>query len=318
MIVKFQIRIKKNHRKAIGLLLGTLFLFSFSGTARAESVLPEIMTGQVQVTQTSGDQTKTYYGGFTGNEIVLNHDSTVSAGFQYNKTAKLGLANCVGADLTKVSSCFFFDLNPFSNAVKMMRSRTSINGSDVIEMTSLFYGSRLIVGDAYSGTNDLNNFSFWGKSIAQSAGDISNSDAPLKISGYQLNNDSQSSWLDSNGNQTSSIKDFISKAGNLYSNATPLATNALSSLAQNKNNLNLYLQAGSDIFGDIHQTDAVNFPGGKVWSVDGDLNIGANKQVIYHGIGTLLIKGNLIVGNGTNFVPADAKKDHLGIIVIDE
>ena len=283
-------------------------------------MLPKMMVGQTEVRERIGaNESKTYFGGFTGNEVIFNSSPDTVGEFEYSLTAKKGLANCIGADLKKVTSCFFFKLSPYSNAVKMLRSRTSINGSDAIEVAALFYGSRLISGDAYSGSNDLNNFSFWGRSLAESKGDISRSDAPWKISGYELNDNAQSSWLNSDGIESKSIQAFSSSLDRLFSNSTALSDAATAQIAKEKADMNIYLQAfGGELTSDIYQKDAPSFPEGKVWSVNKDLVIGGRKKIIYHGVGTIIVKGNIIVGEGTSFVPGDERKDHLGVIALDE
>ena len=319
MIAKFQIN--KKWLVCLCWFIFSLVLTSFwnSRANAAESVLPEIMVGQTEVSQTAGQSSKVYYGGFTGNEIILNHSNDTTAEFEYSRTANQGLATCLDGDLSKIPACFLLQVKPSSNAVKLLQSRTFINGHASIELSALLYGSRLISGDAYSGGTDLNNFSFWGKSLAESSKDLASSDAPLKIGNYQLNNDSQSSWLNSAGDETQAIKAFSGKLDDLYSNSTEINGEALTLLHQNSIPVNLYLWADKDkMTGDVFQTNKDSYPDGKVWSVSQDLVIGDNKKIVYHGVGTIIIKGNLVVGKGTSFQPADENKDHLGIIVLDE
>ncbi len=320
MTVKLQINYKFSRFCSSIVLFLILLSFNFPAAVFAESSLPNLMVGQTEINQKSADgSTKMYFGGFTGNEVIYNKSNDLTAGFQYNLTARQGLANCIGADLKNVTSCFFFDLSPFSNAVKMMRSRTSINGTDHLEFVSLFYGSKLIHGDAYSGQNDLNNFSFWGKSVAQSKGNIAGSDAPFKISGYELNGESESAWLDQNGDQTKSMESFSAKLSQLYSNGTTISDTTLAQFSADNSNMNLYLQAQKDeIIKDIYEKDSALYPDGKVWSVNKDFIVGSNKTIVYHGVGTIVIKGNSVLGQNTNFIPGDEKVDHLGIMVIDE
>jgi len=317
MIAKFQIN--KKWFIPFCSILGFIPILFFSPVSASDEILPEIMVGQTEVSQTVGQSSKIYYGGFTGNEIILNHTTDTLAGFEYSKTAHQGLATCIDGELIKIPACFILQVKPTSNAVKLLRGRTFINGKETIELSALLYGSRLISGDAYSGGTDLANFSFWGKSLAQSSKDLAKSDAPWKVGNYELNNDSQSSWLNNSGEETETIHEFSGKLADLYSNSTEINDEAVTLLHQDSMPVNLYLWADKDrITGDVFQLNKNSYPDGKVWSVSKDLVVGENKKIIYRGNGTIIVKGNLVVGKGTSFQPADPNVDHLGIIVLDE
>jgi hypothetical protein len=290
------------------------------GVAKAvDKRLPQVMVGQASVSQESGGVRRYSYGGMTGNEAILNYNKETVVGFDNNTTAATGLAKCLYNDLKLIPVCFTLSVTPKTNAVKSMKSRTKVNGVEILEVSTLLYNSKLIVGDVFSGTTDISNFAFWGRNLAQSNNEVGITDAQLKISGYAINNDAQSAWLDNTGAETTSIETFKTKVGSLASNGTLIPKEILAALATDNGVVNLYLQGTGDaIAKDIFQGDAGISPDGKVWVVDGDLQIGDNKTVKYYGLGTIVIKGNLVIGNGAQILPNNENSDYLGLMVTDQ
>ncbi|MEI6498704.1 MAG: hypothetical protein WCO23_01950 [bacterium] len=277
--------------------------------------LPTVMTGQTTVTQKMTDGNKYYYGGLVGNEAVLNYNNQTTVGFESNASTGTGLAKCLSNDLRRIPLCFTLSVKPNSDAVKLMKSRTRINGVDTIEISTLFYASKLIAGDVFSGSTDINGYAFWGNNLVQSANDLSGSDAQLKVGGYAINNKAQSAMIDTAGNDTTTTTQFIDKINQLASNGTELPNEILSELAKDDGAISLYLQAAGNAIGkDVFQGDAGLNPEGKVWVVDGDLTIGSNKNIKYFGLGTIIVKGNLVVGSGAQILPNNGNKDYLGLM----
>ncbi len=307
----------------IKICLMTLLVLSLANfkTAKAmDTRLPQIMVGQVTMTQKINTiSSKVSYGGFMGNEVILNYNKDTSAGFDSDQSAGTGLAKCLNSDLKRIPACFYLSLKPSSTAVKLMRSRTKINGEYVIEAATLLYGSKIVMGDVYSGSSDINNFAFWGKNVTTSNSSMSSSDAALKISGYSINNESQSAWIDANNNDAVGITLFGEKINSLKSNGTTIPGDVLSQFKNNNKTLNIYLQAANDsLIKDTFLGEKNIYPDGKVWVVDGDLVFGENDVINYFGVGTIIIKGNLTVGKGTKIVPANDGVDQLGFMVMDE
>lgn len=276
----------------------TTLIFS-ADFAIAAPALPTMMNGQTTATVNG----QTIYGGMSGNYAILN--TSPDSDYGLNRPTLIGAA-CTGTVLTGVTSplCFFLgtglngtELNAQSS-VKLMTSRTSINGSILYEIPALFLGGINISGDAF-GNDYLSNFAFWGRNLAQGSGVTPENGATWWDTAYTLNPNAQSKW---DSSQTQTYKSNIQTAKN---EATVVEPTVL------QDNADWYLQGTT--MTDNSSADAVNHREGKIWKVSGNLTVSSKKT--YHGIGTIIINGDMVFESGGEVVPSVEATDRLGIIV---
>ncbi len=255
-----------------------------------------------------------FYGGFTGNETVYN--SLKSAGqnngsstdelFGFRNTE---LVNCINNALVGVvrpyTSCF--QSNSSNSSIRVVSSRTSVANKPVIETAVLFYPAKMVTGDVYG--SGLNNFAFWGRNLHQQSGaGDPGSDATWRAGGYTLNPNAQSTLsgaeFDKNSNKINALK-----------GEAPVAN------ADTGTRSDWYLQTPTEpapttttMMDDITNADASKFPEGKVWNtLPGTLTVRSVDKK-YHGRGTIIVNGDLIINNGIDILPATSA-DRLGFIV---
>jgi len=298
-------------------LIFLVVLLAGPNFAQAGTTLPTLMVGQTKVTQFTQNGEKVYYGGYTGNEAVFNGSPNITGEFYSNINLKAGLAACLGGDLTKIISCYIFKVTPQSNGVKLFRSRTRVSGKPILETAALYYGSRLAVGDIYADKDIADNFSVMGRSLAVSPDKIDNSDALWKVGEYVLNGQSQSDWIEGSQKSSKQMDSYQSKLEGLASTASAIPPEILEQIKKPDQQINFYLQGGDEkITTDSNQVDAAKFPEGKVWFAK-DFVVGRNTRIIYHGLGSILVEGNIVFDEGAGILAADSNSDFLGLIVLD-
>ena len=282
----------------------------------ANNSLPDVMFGSTKLMQSG----KTYFGGVTGNYAVLNNSSSPDFGFRNDQ-------KCVKSDGTlviqSITSPKCFVLSSSNSAVNLLTSRSYVRiGTNdeqaIYELPALYFSKSTIAGDVF-GNIDYTKFSFWGNSTSTSG------DSAWTTSGYTINPKSQSSWLDSSGSGTTAYNSYYAKIRAMADNGKIL-TIADTTYLNNNNNIDIYLQRFN--LADSASVDEAKLnPEGKTWIVDStsyasgvsDLAIGkattGTRKIIYHGVGTILVKGNVDVAANVEIVPA-TDKDKLGIISI--
>lgn len=257
--------------------------------------LPEIMVGQTTVTD---DVSRTFYGGMSGNEVVLNYVPTDSAdtATRYFGFTHAPLETCSEHFLPLPLLCY--NANKTTDAVKVMNSETTISGIKFLEVSTLLYASATVSGDVYG---NLSNFAFWGRNLQYS--NAIGSDPTWRTGSYVIA-DSQSKW------KGADFAKFLEKAKTLYREGVRLPVSSFAGTGY------WYLQNKSNSLATPFN-DAKAFPEGKAWSVDGPLSI--DGDIKYSGIGTLIVRGSLTVREGVQILPdPTVPNSHLGIIVLGD
>lgn len=296
-----------------------------SSRAYAESSkLPVIMHGQTIYAEYDGlgpGQSKFVYGGMTGNEAILNYNPDYKIGFNRNA---LTTGNCYNQNLNPALSpvyglnCFDFPGSIHQDAVNLMTSWTYVLDAQgdlkrKLETAALSYSSRTISGDAYSGAvgNFLNNFKFWGRNLAQSRGNVNNTQATWQFGNYIQNPEAQSTW------NSSETEEYREKIDTLARNATVISPSTLLT-----SNSQWSLQSSGQSPGRFEPdnngagSDKSKYPEGKVWLVNDDLAFTNN--ITYYGVGTIIVRGNVYVDSGVKITPDNELTDRLGIIVLNQ
>jgi hypothetical protein len=301
-----------------------VFAITVPDVRAASDRLPQVMVGQSLMTTEDvyGRIDMTVYGNTSGNYAIYNTGANLLS-YEHNPASlSEGVLKCYDSipsdSISNLSlPCFIhkYTVANQTQAVRAMSGTTYVDGIAEYQIPAIYLYSRTIVGDAVM--PDYNNFAFWGKSLAQSnnAGEIdADTGAAWALDGYQINNKSQSSWeADTDGEYAK----FDEKIQTLVKSGTVISNSKLEPAGTTST---LFLQIlGPDItIDDLSTTTARNakYPEGRVWVINGNVAIPAGKTIIYRGIGTIIIKGNLVVGDGTKIVPNDEKVDKLGIIVL--
>ncbi len=280
-------------------LIGVLILWPSISLAEFYH-LPEMMVGQTKVfDETSGN---TYYGGMTGNEVVLNYDPNFSelTGFNqsYLAPSSTGLS-CYLMQLNQVPECY--KITPSSNIIDIMTSRTSVNGSVGLETAVLLYPPKIVIGDVYSESYNFSDFYFFGRNLYKSGDrDSLDSNATWKEKDYTFNPKAQSSF---SGEQ----QDYYLERIELLEGEADHSPSA-SLLRNTQTGWNLQ---NSTITSGLSK--ATLYPEGKVWYVDGDLSL-KEGEYEYSGIGTIIVDGRLTMEREAKLLPKNSQSS-LGIIV---
>lgn len=270
----------------------------------------EPMVGNTEVSYDG----KMHYGGFMGSEIVYNYNKatgqTISADENYTKDQTLSdngrgydyfgynvgyLSSCIGGILAGVSKSTCFIRNNISSTYKAVSSRTYVNTVASNEISVLFNPKVLISGDVYLGGSNLDDFSYWGRNLAQTKGDGSDSSAFIGVGGYTLNPESQSVF---SGSQA---EDYFSKVDRLNGEGKTAPTIP--------NPSQLYLQGSNLVSLGADETEI--YPDGKVWTISGDTSLNG---ATYRGVGTIIVDGDLTISSGSTINPFN-QSSRLGIIV---
>ena len=314
-ISSLQYRMTRKAAIAIGL---TIAIFSPTQLFAANDTLPNVMVGQTKLTTQEG---KVYYGGLTGNYAILNNTSTPDLGFSNDPKYLPGCQKSDGTIITPTiasAACFSLSVSGARNiGVKLISSRTTVKvGTDevqtVLELPALYFGvTNTVIGDTF-GKIDYSKFAFWGNSTSSSG------DSAWSTSGYTINPNSQSSWLQTSGGTTAdstSYSTYYAKVRALADNATSL-TNLNIGYMNGSLSSQIYLQ-GSDVMSSISKNNEVaKYPEGKIWVVDHDLNLEQSGATItYYGVGTIIVKGNINVDPSIKIIAGD-NQSKLGIISI--
>jgi len=146
------------------------------------------------------------------------------------------------------------------------------------EVATLLWPVNSIVGDAYTAGSNFDNFAFYGRNLNQSSTTLRGSDYTWGTSGYKINPEAQSSYLEDQQKYFDDRIAQLSGEGQVISSAT-LNSNPTWNLQRSDGNIGLI-------------NNAVNtYPDGKVWAVSGDVVISGTKT--YSGKGTIIFNGNL-------------------------
>lgn len=180
--------------------------------------------------------------------------------------------------------------------MQVMTSRTWIEGLEnpLFETAALVQKRKpLVVGDVFGSGFD---FTYWGRHLALSNLDDISSDSFMGIGNYSISEKSKIN-LTSEGYKT-----YKKNVDLLLAESTDLET---------KPSTQIYLQAKGKNINIMGTGDKENYPNGKVWNYDGDLNLDA---VNYEGKGTIIVKGDLTL-NGPIKRSSILDSNQLGFIV---
>lgn len=220
------------------------------------------------------------------------------------------LINCINGIIVgpALSSCFV--PNSSMTNVSVMSSRTSINDQPVYEMAALLYPPKpLVVGDAYLGTLDPNNFAYWGKNLVQNKGTTydASKNAYWGEGAYDniLAND---------------VPKYLTKITAASADAVAIPIGSLPAPT-------MFLQGTNYMSSLDVDVESKKYPNGKIWSITnpGGSNIGSSRT--YKGKGTLIVKNNICFGSNVNGCvqpitwqknSADIDKNQMGIIVLGD
>lgn len=305
------------------IFLGCIFsMVSISNAKATSDRLPQVMVGQSSITTLDayGNIDMTIYGSASGNYAVYNVGDNLLSYDHSTTDLNIGVLKCydyIPSDpITRLSfPCFIhnYAIANQSRASQSMLSTTYVDGVAEYQIPAIYLYSRSVIGDAVM--PDYSNFAFWGKNLAQRpVGSIETAaGAAWALSDYSINDKSQSAWVADD--QGEYVK-FDEKIQTLAKSGTVIDHTKLEPVGASAT---LYLQTlNSDIILTSGSTAAQNakYPEGRVWVIKGNVAIPAGKTITYRGVGTVIIVGNLVVGDGAKIVPNDEKVDKLGIIVL--
>ncbi|MFA4996175.1 MAG: LamG domain-containing protein [Patescibacteria group bacterium] len=247
------------------------------------------------------DSSSNNYTGITFNNSAWSDDGPLTSAnesdglFGFNKSS---LDDCAESGvLPDPAKCFKRNTNG-AGSVTVMNSKTAINDAQVIEIATILYPSKTVIGDVY-GT--LSNFAFWGKSVNQNPSGTANSEAAYGLSNYAINSNAQAKWGGTEFTKNDAKIDI------LKGEAPTLTSASIGSVGI------WYMQSTTNI-GNSDQGDTSKTPEGKVWYVNGNLTISNTKT--YRGKGTIIVNGNLTINSGVDIRPYASGQNRLGFIVI--
>ncbi len=244
----------------------------------------------------------------TAGPPTQNSDQEELFGFEQNT-----LVGCLNGIVFRLSNSYCHVLNQKSS-IKIMNSRTSINGVGVTEVATLLYPSKTIVGDVYGDFD----FNYWGRNLNQNnaSGTPDNGDASWRVAG-EINPNAQAKI---DGEQ---FKSYLSKINSLAGEAKKVS-NAEFNGTWNLDTTDDHPQ--DPYIGGVDQKSF--YPEGRVWLIDcsptgndltycgGDGQVEFNGDHTYNGSGTVIVKGaNLRFGPGADITRNNNAR--LGFIVLD-
>lgn len=223
------------------------------------------------------------------------------------------LIECINGIILSKSPYSCFVTNSANKNVRVLSSRTYIDNNPTTEISTLLYPFQVtVVGDAYLGSSDPNNFAFWGKNLVQGGtGSTASNESYWGFGNYALNPEAQVN-LEGDKYHT-----YIDNVVNMGREAQVVTGDDISA------NKTWYLQ-GSNLFAPGN-SEVDKYPEGKVWSVntDGVGEIDLDGTYTYWGVGTLVIRNPSADGDDLKFnletklTPGDSQS-RLGIMVVDD
>lgn len=280
----------------------------FSGKVFAyESKLPEVLVGQTSVTQNPAGNTDIIYGGFTGNEVGFNWVSLDKYNIGFNPDLLMASRNgCAKDGLPNPITCF--GIAPSGSGLSTLISKSYIGdpAKPVMEMGAILLSQKIINGDAFSATDYLKDFAFWGRSLAESSSGTVADSANWKVPGYVLNPQAQATW---GSEQFSQLQGKVATMAGEGQGIDPAVVRSCTPWN---------LQAESNaICAGTNSTSL--YPEGKVWVVDNASGLTLDSTFKYQGIGTIIVKsGDLTINNAVidSVLPND-DASKLGFIVLN-
>ena len=282
------------------LILTIVLINSNSMICHAEYSLPEplVSEGVTVINEQGSASESTFYGGFTGNEAVFNHNPNTdsvraeSVGF-YRDYLSADTNSCYSS--INFTQCFIKTLSsepPFD----IMNSRTSVNYQDVIEVSTLVYIKNIVQGDIYGDASTLNNFAVYGRSLNLNTA----RSASWNLSNYNINPESQSYYDPANSSY------YNQRIDELAGEAKTLDPAAFSS------SNTWYLESEGSI-SSPPSSATTRFPEGQIWHIASDVALTSDTYK-FQGTGTIIIDGALNIPSKIKVLPKDTNS-HLGIII---
>jgi len=290
--------LKTSHIK-IFMMMVLVASMATGGVCFAENQLPEIMVGQSTLTVNGQNS----YGGTVGNEVILNYDPNLLEGGKLLGFDRSELVLPCATILRSDANCY--KLDPATTSMKLMTSRTNVNGSDVLEISTLLYPNITIVGDVYGVDNS--NFALYGRNLKKNS-EYATGETWNAGNSYALNTQAQAYFV-AGGDSEKYFNKHKDILGGEASKDTSLNVSPW------------YLQNTSATELSSSPNMPAQFPEGKVW-INSDVSTPTNasintSDITYSGIGTVIITGNLTIGKSITGItlPTAVTGDHLGIIV---
>ncbi len=280
----------------------TCTLTSSSGGDNAND-LPEVVVGQTTLTYLHTpiglpSYSLEYYGGVGGNEAIINYSTAdeVRLGFD--------------SDALKDTGCFTdsskecFTLTPPDTMFSVIHGRSYVGNAPVSDSAALVYPPKVIIGDTYN--IDSNIFYYFGRNLQQSSTPNSCSDSEC------------ASWVVSESEIVDGVQSYYNHDPGFLANLTDNLSGEAEVITSPNNSLrdgqHWHLTA-KDV-GDFNTKNSRNYPDGKAWKVEGDLEIDnpfSRLNHKYSGIGTIFVGGDLTIKE--DILPKSQNQDFLGFIV---
>jgi len=251
-----------------------------------------------------------YYGGFNGNEAIINEDINLLSsgellGFSSSRLTEVAQCNSIGW-ATRISD-FCFLLNTSSTSIRLFTSRTMVNGAVASETAAIYYPALTAIGDVYSGDGNLSNFALYGRNLAQTKGAVSTNAqyGTWNTDAYTLNPQAQASYAEDQKIY------FDTHYNQLFGEATKV------------DDINANIFWGLQREGMVRTGGSISslYPEGAVWKNTDSLSpkvnliLDSSHQII--GKGTIIVNGNLTVKNGKNIQKWSGDDSYtLGLIVL--
>lgn len=228
---------------------------------------PSLLWGVTTVVESPGTpQELTVYSQTEGNEIMRNVATATLTSPTF--------------DFAKATNLFILGGN-FPGSLKLLNSRTSVNGSIKATTAVLREVGVNVFGDS---NNALGSYNYWGKHL-RATSDNSDSNAFWQQKSYQFNPSAQAYW--NSGNNATMIETIA----RLLQNAKPLSNGSTNSLTGIFNGICYPVAANTC-------TEANQYSDGRVWYSNGSVSVSggvtySNKATIIVKNGDLAISGNL-------------------------
>jgi len=273
--------------------------------------LPEVVVGQTTLTYKYVPTDRTpaydinYYGGYRGNEAIINYftqddDSSDKIGFKKDSLESL--------DCPTSARCHHLD--PATSIFSLLRGRSFVGNYPLLDFATLFYPSGLIIGDTYN--SDTNNnlsdgFDYYGRNLQQSKG-------------IDCTGDDCASWVVSGSGIQSTVQAYYDGNSGFIVNFQKYVESEAEDISDT--NVNSKLRDGEKWFleankvDELHLNNSSNYPDGKAWVANNDVVIDRlNTRLThrYEGVGTIFVNGNLTIKE--DILPKNQSEDFLGFIV---
>jgi hypothetical protein len=178
---------------------------------------------------------------------------------------------------------------------RLFSGKLTVNGQQVLEESVLVYASRQLNGDIFSKSKAaFQNFTTYGDYLNQNNPDINST---WKLNGYQIDPKSLIYWDNSNYSRNINVENNLSRLKGFATKVTDSRIHALASQGNQQFELSL--------------RNDPNNPEGRIYWVDGDLDLKANTTFV--GRGTIIATGDINISGEI----ITTNNDALGLISLN-